>query len=315
MEVDGREHHVARDDERFQRDDAARVDAECEGARVLEDPKRRDELLHIVRSPDRTREVAIAQEVVHAIGVEIGTADEFAQDGIAAGGIPRDEREDVGGIDLDALERATNVFRAKDRCRADFVRHAEHRLAGVAERAVPDVVEEQARAQEPPLSREFRVVFEIVAAVDAERCQNPFADRECAEHVSESGVFGCGKGEVGEPELPQASEALDGRRIQEGDFGVVERDESMDRVEDALHPVAFAARGGSVLSLREATRVLIVLKNGGNAMSVGDDPCSTISRGASPRAIASSSFTAEGRRSMRRSRNARSSHRASAACG
>ena len=48
-------------------------------------------------------------------------------------------------------------------------------------------------------------------------------------------MFGCGKREIGESELPQAPQALQRFRIEQREFGIVEFDKAMDWIEDPLH--------------------------------------------------------------------------------
>ena len=77
--------------------------------------------------------------------------------------------------------------------------------------------------------------------------ENAFADRERSECVAEARVLGCGKREIRKAELTQPAQALDGRRIEQRDFRIVERDETMDRIEDAFHLATFDDRGASAL--------------------------------------------------------------------
>jgi acetylglutamate kinase len=87
--------------------------------------------------------------------------------------------------------------------------------------------------------------------------------------------------EIREPELPQAPQTLHRHRIQERDLPIVELDEMVDRIEDALHVhppshpsyriVRPCTRSGLGPASAEGHCVLIVLKYGGNAMATPGD--------------------------------------------
>ena len=80
--------------------------------------------------------------------------------------------------------------------------NAEYCFTSVAERAVPDIVQQQARAKKPSLAREIVVVPKILWVVLPERAQNAVADGKCAERVSKARMFRGREREIREAELP-----------------------------------------------------------------------------------------------------------------
>ena len=87
------------------------------------------------------------------------------------------------------------------------------------------------------------IVCEIAAVVTAQGFEDTVADRKRSERVPEARMFRGGKGEIGKAELAKPTQALQRLGIDEREFGVVEFDEAMDRVEDPLHgAVCFNAK-------------------------------------------------------------------------
>jgi acetylglutamate kinase len=273
VEIDRRKHHVAGQYEGLERDDAAAVDSEYESTPGFERAQRAHQLIGVVAAAHDAAEVAVAQQVVHAIRVEIGAADEFAEHRKWGFGIARNEAENRRMLDADPIECGPNLGQRENCARASLVRYAKDRFTGVAERTVPDVVKQQARAEQPSLRREFGRVTKTRRIVTTQRVEDPVARRQRAERVTETRVLRCGKGQISKPELPQAPQPLKRAGVEEFDFAVVQLDEVVDRVENPLHSGQPFAAAGVAPARTESARVLIVLKYGGNAMAVaGQDP-------------------------------------------
>ena len=241
MEIDGSEHHVARQNERLERDRAAPVDTQPRFAADVEHAHRRDQLIGVVAAACDAGEVRVAQEVVHAIRVEVGAADDLAQHRIVrrtAG----DQGEHFGPLHLERVDRRRNVGQRDDVGGAALVQHAEHGFARVAERTVPDVVQQQARAQQAPLRFEVGVVREILRRVAPQGGEDAFAGRERTERVAETRVFGRRIGHVRQAELAQPPQTLHRPHPEQGGFTVVEFDEVVDRIEDAFRCLALRIR-------------------------------------------------------------------------
>ncbi len=127
----------------------------------LEESQRRDELFGIVTAGRDAGEVGVAQQIVHPVGVEVRTADQLAQRRVAALRIADDQREHVGALDLEIAQcRARPRAARSGRGVRASCANAEHALARVAERSVPDVVQEQRGADEAALIRSVGGVAE-----------------------------------------------------------------------------------------------------------------------------------------------------------
>jgi len=113
---------------------------------AFEDAEGADQLIGVVAAGGHAGEVGVAQQVVHAVGVEVRTADQLAQYGIRRKRIAQDQREHLLGIDADAVEAGLDLGQREDLLGAQLVAAFENRLAGVAERTVTHVVQQQARA-------------------------------------------------------------------------------------------------------------------------------------------------------------------------
>jgi hypothetical protein len=101
------------------------------------------------------------------VRIEVRAAHEFAEHGIRRKRVAGDQREDLLGIDADAIERVFDFGERDDLLRAQLVPHAEHRFAGVRERAVADIVQQQARTQESPLRAVIVFACEVAVVVRA----------------------------------------------------------------------------------------------------------------------------------------------------
>jgi hypothetical protein len=77
----------------FERHDAATIDADYDASVVTQYAKRRQQLLGIVAARCDAGEIRVAQQVVHAVRIEIRTAHEFAQHRIRRCRIADDEAE------------------------------------------------------------------------------------------------------------------------------------------------------------------------------------------------------------------------------
>ena len=88
-----------------------------------------------------------------------------------------------------------------------------------------------------------RFVAEEVAPVAHELLERARADRERAQRVRETRMFGRGKGEIRQPQLAQPAQALHDRKIEQPRLGGGELDKVMDRVENALHSSRDGIRG------------------------------------------------------------------------
>jgi hypothetical protein len=142
VEVDGREHHVTRQHERFERDDPAAVDAEDGFPEALEHAQGRDELIRVVAPVHHTREVAVAEQVVHAVGIEIRAAHELPQHGVRGERVADDEGEHLFRIHADRIEERFDLRQRQDLFGPLLVPDSENRLAGVTERSVAHVVQQ-----------------------------------------------------------------------------------------------------------------------------------------------------------------------------
>jgi hypothetical protein len=117
------------------------------------------------------------------------------------------------------------------------------------ERTVPEIVQQQARAQQLALLVKRAVGVERFGRVDAQRVERARADRQRAERMRETRVLGRRKRQVCQAELAQPPQALDGRRGEQRDFACVELDEVVDRVVDALRARGYDARIQSTIVL------------------------------------------------------------------
>ncbi len=215
VEVDRREHHVARHDERLQRDDAAPVDADDEARRRARRPQRSDELLGVVAAARDAGEVGVALQVVHSVGVEVRSADELAQCRIAAGGIADDEPQHVGDVDVERGDAVRQVRQRQQLGGPRFVANSQHGFARVAERPVADVVQQQRGANEASLVRGVGGVREKIGSVARQLVEGARAHRERSQRVAEARMFGRGKREIREPELAQTAQPLHRRHVEQ----------------------------------------------------------------------------------------------------
>ncbi len=214
MEVDRGEHHVARHDEGLQRDDAAPIDADHELAVALEESQRCDQLVGIVTPRRNAGEIGVAQQVIHSVGVEVRAAHELAQRGVSALRIADNQSQYVAGIDVERGDAARDVGQRDHSLRPLLVRDPQHALARVAERSVADVVEEQRRANEPPLICRIVGVAEEARAGAEQLVEGTSAHRERAERMREPRVLRGRKREVRQAELPQTAQPLHHRQIE-----------------------------------------------------------------------------------------------------
>ncbi len=142
--------------------------------------------------------------------------------------VARDETAGFGGIDARLVQEAGRT-RSLDEP-ADLLMPApepgvQEGLSGVAERSVPDVVEEGGgghRARGAGIEPEL-------GAESAGEVHRP-------ERVLEAGVVRAGVDEIGEAELPDLAEALEERRVQEREQRRLNLDIAVDRVADRLCP-------------------------------------------------------------------------------
>jgi len=242
VEVDRGEHHVAGQYERLERDHAASVDAEDGGALAFDEPQRCDELIAVVPPALDAGEIGVAQQVVHAIGVEVRAAHQLAQVRIARLGT-EDQREHVGGVDLERVDVLAQIGQSEDLARPLFVVFAEHGFARVAEGPVSDVVQDQRGAEQAALIRDVGVAREERPPLRGDRVERAGAHGERAQGVGEAGVLGRGIGQIGEAELSQTSESLHRGRVEQARLGGREFDEMMNRVENPLHGGEFSTGG------------------------------------------------------------------------
>jgi len=77
--------------------------------------------------------------------------------------------------------------------------------------------------------------LKVAVVVTPQRLEHAVAGRERAQCVGEARVLGRRKGEVREPDLAQPAQPLQRRAVDQGHLGIVELDEVVDRIEDALH--------------------------------------------------------------------------------
>lgn len=224
MEIHRGEHHIARDDERLQRDDAACVDAHHGTSVAFEEPQRSDQLIGVVAPARDAGEVRIAQQIIHAIRVQIRPAHQLAQCRIAAFRIADDESEHVGRVELERFDAGAHRRQLEYRAGPLLVAHPEHRFARMTERAMADVVEQQRAAHEPPFVGIVRDAI-VRARSDGQRAQG----------VREARMLGRGERKKCKTQLAQAAQALHRRQVEQARFARVEFDEVMDRIEDALH--------------------------------------------------------------------------------
>ena len=257
MEIHRRKHHVAREQERFEGDDAARINAEHRSSAAVEHAQRADELVAIVASVDDAREIRIAQKIIHAVGVEIGSAHQFSQYRIRRHRIAEDQFDNAREVDTRSLDCRSDLRKREDFLGTLLVLHAEHGLAGVAERSVADIVEQQTHAQQAALRNIIRFTRKIPVVAASESIEHPLAHRESAERVTEARMFCRRKGEIGETELAQAPQTLHRRRIEQRDFVGSEFDEMVDRIENAFHR-AGGTRSNFAISLERWSRGRLV---------------------------------------------------------
>jgi hypothetical protein len=140
VKVEACEHEIARQNEALEGDHAAPIDAQDPHALAFIRAQRRDQLLHIVAPGGDAAEIGVTQEVIHAIGVEVGPADQFAENRILGRSLADDEREHMGGVEIERIERRPYLRQCQDGCGPALMTPSEHGLAGVAEGAVSDVV-------------------------------------------------------------------------------------------------------------------------------------------------------------------------------
>jgi len=114
-------------------------------------------------------------------------------------------------IDVDRPKDVAQFGQREDRFGALFVPHAEHRFARMREGAVPEIVQQQARAQQRALAVEISRRVERFGRVDAQRVERARPDRERAERVREARVLRRREREIRQAELAQAAQALHGR--------------------------------------------------------------------------------------------------------
>ena len=108
---------------------------------AFEKAQRRDELLDVVVPRRNAGKVGVALQVVHAVRVEVRSADQLAQRRVRTRGIAQDEPQHVPAVDVERFEAGPHVGKREHFLRSQLVPDVEHRFARVAERSVADVVE------------------------------------------------------------------------------------------------------------------------------------------------------------------------------
>src|SRR5579872_4027544 len=119
--------------------------------------------------------------------------------------------------------------------RSFFVTNAEHVFTSMAERPVPDVVQDECCSHQAPLVCGLRVVYEKFTTLATYLIEGARAHCKRSEGMREARVFRRRKSQVGQTELPQAPQTLEHRAVQQTRLGGGELDKVMHRVVDALH--------------------------------------------------------------------------------
>ena len=84
---------------------------------------------------------------------------------------------------------------------------------------------------------EVALVGKVSAVMPAQRFDDPFADRQRSQRMTETRVFGARKRQVREPKLSQTSKPLHRFGGKQRHLGIIEFNEIVDRIEYALDVV------------------------------------------------------------------------------
>ena len=161
---------------------------------------------------------------------------------------PRIKIGNVLRVDVDVRQMRLNFGARQNRARAVFVPDAEHGLAGMAERPVADIVQNQRGAYQAALICDVPFVCKECTAVAQQLVEGARPDGERAERVAKPGMLRRREGEVRQAQLPQPAQALKRGRIQQASLGGLEFDEMVDRIVNTLHKMfmfcGFCGSGG-----------------------------------------------------------------------
>ena len=138
-----------------------------------------------------------------------------------------------------------NLGKRQNRARAVLVAHAEYRFARMTERAVANVVQHQRGAQQAPLVSDVLFIIKELPPVAEQLVERARSDRERAQRVAKTRMFGGWEREVRQTKLAQAPQALQRRRVQQARLGGLQLDEVMDGIVDPLHNDRFCGFCGS----------------------------------------------------------------------
>ncbi len=105
----------------------------------------------------------------------------------------------------------------------------------MAERSVPDVVQQERCADQSSLICDVGFVNEKFTPVPDQCVESSRSHRERAEGVAEARVLGRGKREICKTQLPQAAQALHDRGIQQPRFRRGKLNEAVDRIVNPFH--------------------------------------------------------------------------------
>jgi hypothetical protein len=179
-----------------------------------------DQALGINRSVRSTGIVGIPKEVVHPVDIEIPVDDPGERM------LPLHNGTEINGIHPSLAEQGF-VTGVDDRVNiiVTTMKVLLHQgLARMRERAVPDIMEEGGRYDEPAF-----VIGKLEPAA------GHIGKEHGAQRVLEPRVIGTRVYEKGEAQLPDIAEALENRRIEQPECKVLHLDITMDRVLDDLH--------------------------------------------------------------------------------
>src|SRR5579872_6212242 len=98
-----------------------------------------------------------------------------------------------------------------------------------------EIVEQQRDAQQAALGIIVAFVSKVLRRMGLQRLDGTGTHRQGAERVREARMLGRRKGEIRKSQLTKASQPLERRAVHQGDLGLRQLDEPVDRVEYPLH--------------------------------------------------------------------------------